>query len=265
MMSELVLVEKENGIATITLNRPEQGNAFANESYIQVRQALDECGRDAAVRVVIITGNGKNFSAGGDIREFKNLIDNGVDEGIAKQEIVIAGEMSEAVLRCPKPVIAMINGAAAGAGCSLALACDFRIMAPKSRLIMAFINMGFSGDTGGIYYLTRLVGMARTTELMALGTPVDAAQALNLGLANRVSDSEETLKETTFALASQLLRRPGKAIALQKRLYYEFMYRDLRQFNIREADYMYECSQSEDHAEAVNAFLEKRKPVFVGK
>lgn len=264
-MSELVLVKKENGIATLTLNRPELGNAFANESYTQVRLAVEECGRDEAVRVIILTGAGKNFSAGGDIREFKDLIENGVDENIAKRDVVIAGEMSEAVLRCPKPVIAMINGAAAGAGCSLALACDFRVMAPKSRLIMAFINMGFSGDTGGIYYLSRLVGMARTTELMALGTPVDADQALSLGLANRVAESEESLLETTLALAGQLIRRPGKAIALQKRLYYEFMYRDLRQFNLREADYMYACSQSKDHAEAVNAFLEKRKPVFIGK
>lgn len=264
-MSELVLKKKENGIATVTLNRPELGNAFANESYIEVRKAIEEFGMDDEVRVIILTGAGKNFSAGGDINGFKELQEKGINEAIAKRDVVIAGQMSDAVLRCPKPVIAMVNGAAAGAGCALALACDFRVMAPESRLIMAFINVGFSGDTGAIYLLERLVGMARTKELMALGTPVSAEQAYTIGLANRVSDSAETLEETTMKLAKQLINRPGKAIEMQKRLCYEFMYRDLTQFNIREADYMYACGLTKDHAEAVNAFLEKRKPVFTGK
>lgn len=262
-MYETLLVEKKDAIATITINRPEYGNAFAGNSYAEMRDAVEECGRDESVKVIVLTGTGKNFSAGGDIKRFKMLLEAG--NGIDPKGIIVAGQMSEAVRRCPKPVIAMINGAAAGAGCSLALACDFRVMAPKSKLIMAFINMGFSGDTGGIYYLSRLIGMAKTTEMMALGTPVGADEALRLGLATRVAESEEALASTTYELAAQLAAKPGAAIALQKRLYYEFFYRDLEQFKYREADYMRQSSLTQDHAEAVNAFLEKRKPSFVGK
>ena len=262
-MYETLLLEKNNGIATITFNRPEAGNAFDMTSYNDLYNAIQECGADDEVRVVILTGAGKHFSAGGDIKEFKALIEKGT--GLDAKDVATAGDTAEAIRRCPKPVIAMINGAAVGAGCSIALACEFRVMSPKSMMTMAFVNMGFSGDTGAIYYLTKLAGVAKATEMMALGEPLFAPEALRLGLVTKVSESEETLADTAIALAKKLIAKPGRAIALQKRLFFEFFYRDLPQFSIREGDYMHECSLTEDHVEAVNAFLEKRKPVFKGK
>ena len=261
-MYQYIIVEKKDNVATITLNRPESGNAFALESYLEVKQAFEEVGRDEEVRAVVLTGAGKHFSAGGDIHRFKMLIET--KAYLNPENVVHAGAMSNAIMRCPKPVVAMINGAAMGAGCSLALACDFRVVTPKSKMGMAFINMGFSGDTGAIYLMTRLVGTAKSRELMMLGRPVSGEEAVNLGLASRLAE-EGALKETTDALVQELLSKPTGAIARQKRLYYEFFYRDFLQFNLREADYMEECSRTADHAEAVNAFLEKRKPEFKGK
>lgn len=261
-MYQCILLEKRESVATITLNRPESGNAFALESYLEIKRAFEELGRDEDVRVIVITGAGKHFSAGGDIHRFKNNIESGAY--IRPENVVHAGAMSDAALRCPKPSVAMINGAAMGAGCSLALACDFRVVTPKSKLGMAFINMGFSGDTGAIYLLSTILGTARSKELMALGKPLTGEEAIRLGLATRLAE-EDFLEETTHALVQELLSKPTGAIACQKRLYYEFFYRDFLQFNLREADYMAQCSRTEDHEEAVNAFLEKRRPSFKGK
>lgn len=261
-MSQCILLEKQDQVATITLNRPESGNAFALESYLEIKQAFEELGRDDDVRVIVVTGAGKHFSAGGDINRFKNNIESGTY--IRPENVVHAGAMSDAALRCPKPIVAMINGAAMGAGCSLALACDFRVAAPSSKLGMAFINMGFSGDTGAIYLLSTILGTARTKELMALGKPLSGEEALRYGLVTRLAE-EGNLEETTLALVQELLSKPTGAIGCQKRLQYEFFYRDFLQFNLREADYMSQCSRTKDHAEAVYAFLEKRKPQFIGR
>lgn len=260
---ETILVEQEGSVVTVTINRAEFGNAFAEITYYEIARAIEGLGNDESVRAIVLTGAGKNFCAGGDITDFKQRIEDG--RFIAAKDVDAPSRMADQVRRCPKPVIAMINGAAAGAGCSLALACDFRVMSPKSKLMTAFINMGLSGDTGGIYFLYRMVGIARLTELMALGTAIGAEEALKLGLTNRVSDTVESLRETTCALARELAEKPTAAIACQKRLYYEFFYRDLGQFNLREGDYMQETSRTEDFSEAVHAFLEKRKPVFTGK
>lgn len=260
--NELLRVSRSGAIATITLNRPEVSNALASESYTAVAEALEACGRDPEVRVVVITGEGKHFSVGGDIRKFRGYIESGTF--IQRENVIRAGRMTQAVRTCPKPVIAMVNGAAAGAGCALALSCDFRIMTPKSKLGMSFINMGLSGDTGCMCFLERMVGAAKACELMMLGSMVDGQEALRLGLASRLVP-EEQLQAETLALAEQLARMPTQAIARQKRLSYEFFYRDLAQFNLREADYMYETSRTPDYKEAVYAFLEKRKPEFTGQ
>lgn len=261
-MYEYITVEKKGTVATITLNRPEVGNAFAVTEYDEVRLAVEDCGSDPAVRVVVITGAGKNFSAGGDIHRFQQNIASG--DYIKRENVLRAGGMTHAVRLCPKPVVAVVNGAAAGAGCALALACDFRILTARSKLAMAFINMGFSGDTGGIYFLERMVGIAKATELMTLGTPVDGEEALRLGLATRLAQ-EGALETAAAEFVALLATKPTQAIARQKRLYYEFFYRDLTQFTQREADFMYETARTEDHQEAVSAFLEKRSPQFTGK
>ena len=256
-----IMYEVKDSIATLTLNRPEVGNAFAQESYIEVRNALDAASEDPQVRVVVITGAGKHFSAGGDIRRFQRLIASGVF--LQRENIMAAGRMAARIKTCNKPVIAMVNGAAAGAGCSLALACDFRVVTPKSKLVMSFIKMGLSGDTGGMYYLERLVGVARATELMMTGTAVDGTRAVELGLATRLAQ-EGCLAEETNRLARELAAAPTFALARQKQLIMETFYQDLAKYADREATYMADCSRTQDFAEAVTAFLEKRPPKFTG-
>lgn len=257
-----LLLGVEEGIATLSLNRPEVSNAIATESYGEIAGILEECGKAPEVRAVVITGVGKHFSAGGDIRKFRGYIESGVF--LQRENVVRAGQMTQAVRMCPKPVIAMVNGAAAGAGCALALSCDFRVLTPRSKLGMSFMNLGLSGDTGCMYFLERMIGAAKAGELMMLGSMVSGEEAMGLGLATKLVE-EDQLQEETMALARRLASMPTQAIARQKRLSYEFFYRDLAQFNLREADYMYETSRTPDYKEAVYAFLEKRKPEFTGQ
>ncbi|MHC1719256.1 MAG: enoyl-CoA hydratase/isomerase family protein [Clostridiaceae bacterium] len=261
-MYNQILFKVENNIATITLNRPEFGNAFHQESYGEVKNAIKHCGEDDSIRAVIITGAGKHFSAGGDINRFKNLIET--EAYLPRTGVLNAGAMTRSIRECPKPVIAMINGAAAGAGCALALSCDFRVMSEKSKLATSFIGLGFSGDTGLIYFLKSMIGMARTTELLMLPKPILAQQAYDLGICNRLAE-EGKLEEVTMELATQLAAQPTQAIARQKKLFNQFFFKDLEEFNTTEAEYMFECGRTQDHAEAVHAFLEKRKPKFSGK
>lgn len=258
-----ILVNVEDKVATITFNRPQHGNAFAKESYTEIIDVVEKLGSDENVGAIILTGAGKNFSAGGDIKRFKELIDTKVY--LEEKNVATAGRMAAAVRRCPKPVIAMVNGAAAGAGCSLALACDFRVVAPKSKFVMAFINMGLSGDTGGMYYLQKLMGTGKTVELMMTGAPVGGEEAVRTGMANLLAPSNEELVATAMDFARGLAAKPLFAIKCQKELLNHTFYADLDHYTKHEAGYMVECSKSGDFAEAVNAFLEKRPPVFTGK
>lgn len=261
-MYQHIKLTVENHIGMITLNCPEKANPISPSVYAEIKDGICSCTIQDDVRVIVLTGAGKHFSAGGDIREFKELIET--ETYIEERSIQLAGDTAETIRTCKKPVIAMINGTAAGAGASLALACDFRVMEPESRLSMAFINMGLPGDTGGIYYLQKLLGTARTTELVMLGRPVKGEEAYRIGLANRLAPSGE-LRKVTMELAELLAQKPMLAIQRQKELMLQFFYKDIRLFTEKESEYMVECSRSEDFAEAVNAFLEKRKPVFRGK
>ena len=258
MTSEL-LCEVQDAIATVTINRPAFGNAFSESLFVEIKEVFDRLSADDTVGCVVLTGSGKNFSAGGDIASFQKLIASG--ECLTPEYIYKPFAMTRAVLDCAKPVIAMVNGAAAGAGCCLALACDFRVVTEKSRFIMAFINVALSGDSGGMYNLVSLVGMGRAREMMMTGEPVNGKQACEVGLASRLAE-EGMLEATTYALAKKLASSPLMAIRKQKALFREFFYPDYEAFGRQEIAHVVECSRSKDFAEAVNAFLEKRPPVF---
>ncbi|WP_186565128.1 enoyl-CoA hydratase/isomerase family protein [Lawsonibacter celer] len=261
-MYTTILTKVEDKIATITINRPEQSNAFAQETYIEVRDALLAFGKDQDVGAIVITGTGKNFSAGGNIANMKKYIDD--KTYMSERGPMLTGMMSVACRRCPKPVIAMVNGAAAGAGAGLALACDFRIVSPRSKLIMAFINLGLPGDTAGMYHVGKLVGTAKAMEMMMLGEPIGGEQAYGWGLATRLA-ADDTLEEETYQFAKKIAHRATYGFAKQKMMMNKYFYPELDAFIVDETAGMCECSRTEDHAEAVHAFLEKRAPVFKGK
>ena len=261
-MNNDILFVAENNIATISLNRPQHGNAFTIDMYKEVQGHLNECGSNESIRAVVIKGEGKNFCTGGDNQKFKELIET--KTFITEEMVLSTGAMTRAVRKCLKPVIAMINGAAAGAGFGLALSCDFRIMSKKRKFITSFINMGFSGDSGLIYFLQSYVGIARTTEMLMTSKPVSASEAYELGLCYKVTEEDE-LETATKKLALFLADQPTGAIARQKDLINKFFYNNLEEFNKLEPRYMVECSHTKDHSEAIHSFLEKRLPIFTGK
>ena len=257
-----ILVEVKEKIATIRLNRPEVGNAWGQDTSGELADAIAACATEDGVSAVVITGNGKHFCAGGDINRFKQQIE--AKKYLELPNILRAGELALGIRKCPKPVIAMINGAAAGAGCSIALACDFRVMTPKSKLVMAFINIGLSGDTCGLYCLQKLAGTALATELMMTGRLLGGEEAKILGLTTILAE-EGQLEEAAYVLARKLVDGPACALSRQKDLINRYFYGDMEDYIQTEARYMQECSQTADFAEAVYAFLDKRTPLFHGK
>jgi 2-(1,2-epoxy-1,2-dihydrophenyl)acetyl-CoA isomerase len=269
MEYQYIRFEVSERVATITFNRPEVGNAFflgedgAQDTPAEVADAVSRCAGDDSIGALVLTGSGKHFCAGGDINRFKRLIESG--KYLELPNIRRVGDMAQIIRRCPKPVIAMVNGAAAGAGCSVALACDFRVMSPKSKLVMAFINMGLSGDTGGLYYLHRVAGVSLATEMMMTGRAVSGEEAFRRGIATLLAEGEDSLAETTRGFAVKLSNSPLAAIARQKELINRFFYTDIEEYLPLEGQAMMECSHTDDFKEAVYAFLEKRPPVFTGK
>jgi len=257
-----ILLAVDERVATITINRPQVSNALSKNSYFEILNAIERCESDERAGAVVITGAGRNFSAGGDISSFKKLIDSGTY--LQQESIIQAGYMSRKIRLCSKPVIAMINGVATGAGLSIALACDFRIAAPSSKLIMGFIRIGLSGDTGSIYFLNKLVGSAKAAELIMTGTPISGEGSLQIGLVTKLA-KEGALQEETYAFARNLANGPLVALKKQKELINKYFYAELDAFSKDEAEAMAVCSRTADFAEAVNAFLDKRPPKFTGK
>lgn len=254
-MDQTVLVQVEDGIAKLVLYRPEAMNAFDQTMLREVAEAVAACDADPAVQVIILTGYGKNFSVGGDIKAMSGF------DFMTPETAATAGEMSASVRRCTKPVIAMVNGTAAGAGCALALACDFRILSEQSTLLTAFSNVALSGDSGCMYFLYQHLGLAKALELMMLSEPIRSQDALQLGLATRVVPGD-ALEEETLALARRLRERALGALAAQKKLVWEQFCGDYGAYSRLEQELIVACGQTEDHREAVTAFLEKRKPMF---
>ena len=256
---QYILVDVKDRIATVTINRPEYSNAFARESYYEIADAMNTLGARDDVGVIVITGAGKHFSAGGDIKRFKMLVDT--KTYLKAEDIEAVSAMPISIRNCPKPVIAMINGVATGAGLSCALTCDFRIVEPSSKMIMAFVNMGLCGDNESIYTLTRLLGPDKAELMMMTGDAYKGEQCVKIGLATVLAEDGK-LAETTYALAAKLAAKSSTAHASQKRLIRKYFYGDMEKFAKDEGMEIAANSRQPDFTEAVNAFIEKRMPVY---
>jgi 2-(1,2-epoxy-1,2-dihydrophenyl)acetyl-CoA isomerase len=263
MADELVLLDQDQGVATITLNRPDRLNAMNAELGDQLRNNLRAAASDLAVRCVVLTGAGRAFCAGGDVSRMAGetaepTYEEAVAEGDERHSVVLL------VHEMRKPVIAMVNGAAAGAGLSLAMACDLRIAGAGARFGTAFMRVGYSGDYGGTWLLTQLVGTAKARELYYTADLLNAEAALSIGLVNRVVP-DEVLRNDTMALAQQLASGPTVAYGYMKDNLNLSQYARLPDVVRAETRSQRRTGETDDHREGVRAFMEKRPPVFQGR
>ncbi len=258
-MAKTILIEKRNGIAVLTLNKPESYNSLAPEVLEGAMAALCEVENDPDVRVVILTGAGKAFCAGGDLKHLLTL--SKVKE--SQKYVQDAVNVSIKITQVPKPVIAMVNGVASGAGFNLALACDIIFCAASARFSQSFVKVGLIPDVGGTYFLSRAIGIHRAKELMFTGCTIDAGEAHRLGIVNRIVPDEK-LPEATFAFAEGLAKSAPIALTLMKKILNQSDRHDLRTMTELETGSQVFCIGTEDHREGVAAFMEKRNPVFKG-
>ncbi len=264
MAQDLLEVVKD-GVALLTLNRPDRLNALSPAMLEALLEALPRLAADAEVGVVVLTGSGRGFCAGGDVKAMAEGRESGGDTLEDKAQALRARmEASRWLHEMPKPTIAMVRGAAAGAGLSLALACDLRVAADGARFATAFARVGYSGDFGGSYFLSQLVGTAKARELYFTADILDAGQALALGLVNRVVP-DARLEDETLALARRLASGPRIAYRYMKRNFNAAETAGLAPMLDLEAWHHTRCGMTEDHREAARAFVEKREPVFRGR
>ena len=260
MTYECLLYEVENGVATITLNRPDVFNAFNDQQSYDLQDALKQVAKDDNVRVVVLTGAGKAFCSGQDLKAIASAEKRNLSESLEKRYNPIIRSMRN----LPKPIICKLNGVAAGAGCSLALACDMIVASTAASLIEVFVNVGLVLDSGSSYFLPRLVGSAKAFELSTLGSKVTAEEALKLGMVNKVVAPEE-LDAAVAELAARFAASPTKAIGLMKKMLNKSFNSSLDEMLDYEAYCQKIAGSSEDYKEGVKAFNEKRKPQFTGK
>jgi 2-(1,2-epoxy-1,2-dihydrophenyl)acetyl-CoA isomerase len=253
----------EDGVATLTFNRPERMNALSTPIMEGLLHGLPRLAGDPAVRVIVLTGAGRAFCAGGDV---KSMAEGGEQRSAAEATARLRSrmEVSRILHELPKPTIAMINGPAAGAGLAFALACDLRIAGVSARLVTAFVKVGLSGDFGGSYFMTRLIGTAKARELYFTGRPIDAEEALALGLVNWVVPDDQ-LGDAARELARSLAQGPQIALSLMKRNMNCAESGGLAEVLDTEAANMVLSARTEDHREAAKAFVEKRAPIFIGR
>jgi 2-(1,2-epoxy-1,2-dihydrophenyl)acetyl-CoA isomerase len=274
-MNGPVFTQLDESVLTITLNRPEQLNALTWEMMRLLRDALEQASIDPAVRVVVLTGNGRGFCAGGDIRNREQL---DPDDPISAQwsadpvwkslemrtsQVLRLSTSSVLLHTMPKPTIAMLRGPAAGAGLCLAAACDFRVASDDAVFTTAFVKAARSGDFGGSYLLQRLVGPAKARELYLLGEKINAQEALRLGLVTKLVP-DAVLETETRTLAHRLAQGPAAAYRYIKRNLDAASTLTLQQVIEIETQNMLQCSQTEDAKELVKAARENRSPVFKG-
>ena len=251
----------ENGVATIVLNRPEAFNSLNKELAHALQDALDKCAADENIRAVVLTGEGKAFCAGQDLVEvttpeqmpgFKTLLEEHYKPIITK------------IRQLEKPVIAAVNGVAAGAGANIALACDIVVASEKASFIQAFSGIGLVPDSGGTFFLPRLVGFQKAVAISMLGDKIKATEAEQMGMIYKVFSVDE-YSENVEKLAKRLAQMPTKGLALTKKVFSSSLTNSLEQQIAVENAAQIEASETADYTEGVQAFLEKRKPNFIGR
>ncbi|MEU6728703.1 enoyl-CoA hydratase-related protein [Nonomuraea wenchangensis] len=258
----MIRYDVADAVATITLDRPDAMNSLTTELKVALLDALRRAADDRAVRAVLLTGAGRAFCAGQDLREHADNLEagRGLDDTVRRHYNPVV----ELLTTMPKPVVAAVNGVAAGAGASLAFACDLRVASEKAKFALAFTGIGLAPDSGASWTLQRLVGLGRAAELMLLGEPLDAARALELGLVTRVVPADDVLK-TAYELAARLAQGPTVAYAATKRALAHAATHALPDALALEADLQDECAATRDHREATRAFLAKQRPAFTGE
>jgi 2-(1,2-epoxy-1,2-dihydrophenyl)acetyl-CoA isomerase len=259
-MYQAIRYEVKDGIATITFHRPERFNAFTEQMHRELLDAFVTAGKEQEVRCIVLTGAGKAFNAGQDLTEAKQREEIDFTDILRKRYNPLVIQ----IRRTEKPVIAAVNGAAAGAGMSIALACDIRLASEQATFVNAFVNIGLVPDAGGCYFLPRIVGIGKALELAMTGSRISAEEAMRIGLVNQVFPAE-TFREEVTAYARKLAHLPPKAVGLIKQAMYKSLHMSLEETLEYEAYIQQIAGHTEDHKEGVRAFLEKRPPVFKGE
>jgi 2-(1,2-epoxy-1,2-dihydrophenyl)acetyl-CoA isomerase len=259
MSDTFVSRTQENTVAIIRLNRPDKFNSFNRDMALQLQQALDVAEADKTVRSIYFTAEGKAFCAGQDLKEAVDAEGPGIERIVVEHYNPIIQRLRS----IEKPIICGVNGVAAGAGANIALACDIVVAAESASFIQAFGKIGLIPDSGGTFFLPRLVGFQRASALMLLGDKVTANEAMQMGMIYKVF-TDATLQENALQLAHTLAELPTKGLALTKRLLNESITNNLKQQLQREAQEQVVAAATDDHREGIAAFLEKRTPIFKG-
>ncbi|HEX9823195.1 MAG TPA: enoyl-CoA hydratase-related protein [Actinomycetota bacterium] len=264
MTYEQIRFDREGSVAWLRLNRPEKLNALTATMSHELSDALDEIKADAGVRCVVITGEGRGFCSGQDLSEFEERYAAGDRPDIQAHLADTYHRLIPQIMETPKPVIAGVNGVAAGAGLSLAMACDLRLASDTARFTQAFVKIGLVPDSGGTFFLPRAVGYAKALELSMTGDLIDAAIAERIGLVSRVLPAA-SFEADLRAEAERLAAMPTAAIAETRALLLEALTLDLHEALAREAKAQERMARTEDHLEGVSAFVQKRDPKFQGR